>query len=1324
MSDEATTQHGSARPTRPWLRVLLGMGFGLGLVVALAITFAVTTAAHLERVLTWARVTRELDARHISVKLASGSLSTSGMELRDLTVRITKARNNAPVTTIVVPLLRVDASLWNLAFARTKRIERVRVEGLSVEAMRYARDEDDPEKGKDDADDEDDESTPLELAKTLAGLGQAGVALGSLDLRPMTFVTERRSLTTGKIVRLAVAGLEAHASFDRGSLAVALGAVEVPIVLAVTRSGAAESEEKASLSVSASLGIIPGGTLDGSLAVSLLDQTFDARAPRKSKLLAASIHATTDVAAQEVRLSPVTFDVLDGIVAGSVDVVHRDTPKGSVVSVRRASVNVQAARIPNLLATSLASRVELHDAEPLHLEAQALSFGPGVVMGPEAFVTLDGTVRDLRLRLRDEALAVRGLACTGRMSFGEGGVPGGNLHVSLAHLEAPQGIQVDGVEASVDASLVPRAGARAAGASPTGTASAPKGDAAALHANLRVKNLTIGSEALHGLNVDARGTLDGETLLKPSLALAIADLDAASLKVSGVAMQIDGPPSLVVSAKPPFDVSTSAHVSVASASASGGLVSVENVAMTLAIEGLSSAARPMVTGTIRSLRIANGQGKKAESRVAFDLAADAPMNLFAAPAPLPRGHAHLDAFLAKVSLAATPHGKGADVHATVDVSSLAGIAPLLPAKGPTLCPKSLGRTTLALALDGWAAEGVLPKGHARITGLELCGAPIAAKAGLVTVAWDPVRAAGEVHARLGLERIAIGDDAAATRSLEVDLRARRASVSSGELVLDAKGERMPAMHLAGSVAYAAKDKSVTFGLDANLEHLELLPAQLRASGPNGIDALGALRVNGEGTAKGLLDRWDASGVVLAPQAFTVSSGHLNVKASLQNARIHGAKNANASVGSTSLEAAIVKNARSVTMNGTFAVDGLEAESAAGGGKLDGVRAIVSLASADGEKLEAHVSVDAAEATVRGKQRISLGKVSVVADAKGSMNEAISITRLELSSAGLGTAFSATGSLDLRPRTAAVGVGEVVVVGRESAYLRGTLTQDLAPLAASIPGLGARGRIRAPLVVAAGNRSLVRIDGTVELTGVSVDWLGGSIEGVEGRVPIVEDLRIDGDSIRLVPSSTNAFSRERFEDQQPLVAETAFVRVKRIVVGEHEFGPLGASVRIDRNTLAIDRLELRALNGSIGGRLFVDVRGADTRLDFRGDVSGLELAADKKPLDAHLAIRLKPWRRALEGRVDVARTSPDQLRLVLDLYDPYQENVSANRARQALALGYPKSVRMRFLEGFASLGIELGGLTSAVRIDETRGVPIAPMLEKSLLPSLPKEPPQL
>ena len=1318
MSDEATTQHGSARPTRPWLRVLLGMGFGLGLVVALAITFAVTTAAHLERVLTWARVTRELDARHISVKLASGSLSTSGMELRDLTVRITKARKNAPVTTIVVPLLRVDASLWNLAFARTKRIERVRVEGLSVEAMRYARDENDPEKGKGD-DGDDEESTPLELAKTLAGLGQAGVALGSFDLRPTTFVTERRSLTTGKVVRLAVAGLEARASFDRGSLAVALGAVEVPIVLAVTRSGAAESEEKASLSVSASLGILPGGTLDGSLAVSLLDQTFDARAPRKSKLLAASIHATTDVAAQEVRLSPVTFDVLDGIVAGSVDVVHRDTPKGSVVSVRRASLNVQAARIPNLLATSLASRVELHDAEPLHLEAQALSFGPDVVMGPEAFVTLDGTVSDLRLRLRDEGLAVRGLACTGRMSFGEGGVPGGNLHVSLARLEAPQGIQVDGVEASVDASLVPRAGA-----SPTDTASSAKGDAAALHANLRVKNLKIGSESLHGLNVDARGTFDGETLLKPSLALALAGLDAASLKVSGVAMQIDGPPSVVVSAKPPFDVSTSAHVSIASASASEGLVSVENVAMTLAVEGLSSAARPMVSGTIRSLRIANGAGKKAESRVAFDLAADAPMDLFAAPALLPRVHAHLDAFLAKVSLAATPHGKGADVHATVDVSSLAGIAPLVPSKGPTLCPKSLGRTTLSLALDGYAAEGVLPKGHARITGLELCGAPISAKAGLVTVAWDPVRAAGEVHARMGLEQIAIGDDAAATRSLEVDLRARRASVSSGELVFDAKGERMPAMHLAGSVAYAAKDKSITFGLDANLEHLELLPAQLRASGPNGIDALGALRVNGEGTAKGLLDRWDASGVVLAPQAFTVSSGHLNVKASLQNARIHGAKNAKASVGSSSFEAAIVKNARNVTMNGTFAVDGLEAESAAGGGKLDGVRAIVSLASADGEKLEAHVSVDAAEATVRGKQRISLGKVSVVADAKGSMNEAISITRLELSSTGLGTSFSATGSLDLRPRTAPVGVGEVVVVGRESAYLRGTLTQDLAPLAASIPGLGARGRIRAPLVVAAGNRSLVRIDGTVELTGVSVDWLGGFIEGVEGRVPIAEDLRIDGDSIRLVPSSTNAFSRERFEDQQPLVAETAFVRVKRIVVGEHEFGPLGASVRIDRNTLAIDRLELRALNGSIGGRLFVDVRGADTRLDFRGDVSGLELAADKKPLDAHLAIRLKPWRRALEGRVDVARTSPDQLRLLLDLYDPYQENVSANRARQALALGYPKSVRMRFLEGFASLGIELGGLTSAVRIDETRGVPIAPMLEKSLLPSLPKEPPQL
>jgi hypothetical protein len=50
--------------------------------------------------------------------------------------------------------------------------------------------------------------------------------------------------------------------------------------------------------------------------------------------------------------------------------------------------------------------------------------------------------------------------------------------------------------------------------------------------------------------------------------------------------------------------------------------------------------------------------------------------------------------------------------------------------------------------------------------------------------------------------------------------------------------------------------------------------------------------------------------------------------------------------------------------------------------------------------------------------------------------------------------------------------------------------------------------------------------------------------------------------------------------------------------------------------------------------------------------------------------------------------------------------------------------MRFQDGLASIAIDLGGLGAAVRIDDIRGVPIAPMLEKSLSPKLPKDPPRL
>ncbi len=55
----------------------------------------------------------------------------------------------------------------------------------------------------------------------------------------------------------------------------------------------------------------------------------------------------------------------------------------------------------------------------------------------------------------------------------------------------------------------------------------------------------------------------------------------------------------------------------------------------------------------------------------------------------------------------------------------------------------------------------------------------------------------------------------------------------------------------------------------------------------------------------------------------------------------------------------------------------------------------------------------------------------------------------------------------------------------------------------------------------------------------------------------------------------------------------------------------------------------------------------------------------------------------------------------------------NHIRTALAFGYPKRVRIAFKQGFASAGVSFGGLASLVSVDDVRGIPIGPLMERAL-----------
>ncbi len=99
------------------------------------------------------------------------------------------------------------------------------------------------------------------------------------------------------------------------------------------------------------------------------------------------------------------------------------------------------------------------------------------------------------------------------------------------------------------------------------------------------------------------------------------------------------------------------------------------------------------------------------------------------------------------------------------------------------------------------------------------------------------------------------------------------------------------------------------------------------------------------------------------------------------------------------------------------------------------------------------------------------------------------------------------------------------------------------------------------------------------------------------------------------------------------------------------------------------------------------------------------------------LTLTPYRLGLEGRIELVRIGKEHLLDLLALYDPYGADVTANHVRLGLKVGYPKQVRLGFLNGFASMAIELGGIAGVVNISDISGVPIGPALESFLAPIL-------
>lgn len=485
----------------------------------------------------------------------------------------------------------------------------------------------------------------------------------------------------------------------------------------------------------------------------------------------------------------------------------------------------------------------------------------------------------------------------------------------------------------------------------------------------------------------------------------------------------------------------------------------------------------------------------------------------------------------------------------------------------------------------------------------------------------------------------------------------------------------------------------------------------------------AVELDGRGVASGIVARVAGGVPVLVAEPALALRGHQALTVTVHDVHYADAARLRADVDAATLKADLELGA---ARTAAITLDVPAVAAVSHGVKL-GARALAVRLDATlgahgvARGIDAKLAVRAASATQSAAPWYAIADPALDATVAGDPDATLAVA-IHLANPGGGTAFDASGYVERGGVAPAQGV-----VGRNSLALEGTLAQELERLDAAPGRLKASGKIRVPFRVESGDLSLFRTTARVALdhVGVELPASRARLTEINGELPIIEEVVVGpGGVVQVGQGEHGPFSQLRFGDYRPFAGGADYLSIGEIVVRDQKLGPVAGNARIDRDVIAVDQLELMALDGKISGQLLAELRGIDTRLGFRGKLTGLRVPAPgaagrdaRDPLDANVAIVLTPYRYGLEGRAEIVRIGRDHLRALLDLWDPYRTDVAANRVRLALLAGYPRQVRLAFESGFAGLDIELGGLAGVVRIDEVRGLPIGPALAHWLTPIL-------
>ena len=319
----------------------------------------------------------------------------------------------------------------------------------------------------------------------------------------------------------------------------------------------------------------------------------------------------------------------------------------------------------------------------------------------------------------------------------------------------------------------------------------------------------------------------------------------------------------------------------------------------------------------------------------------------------------------------------------------------------------------------------------------------------------------------------------------------------------------------------------------------------------------------------------------------------------------------------------------------------------------------------------------------------------------------------------GTELSLSGLVDgLDPNK--VIIDEFGIPGRQNVALEGKLEQDLGLVKINADSMNTSGRISLPFKLSSGDMKVFRFVGEMAADALTVELPddGIALVGFNGRIPLVEDIALGEEGVRILPGpSKNLYSRKQFSDVQPFLKTDNFISVERIEFMGQTMAPVAGNLRVERDLFAMDQLQIGFRGGNIFGQVVVDYEDGAPKVFFKGNVTGIRPSESKEVLDANATLSLEPTTLKLDGRIQVVRIGRQHLLDMIDVIDPYREDVNMNRARMGLEVGYPKFMRMRMQHGFLAVKLELGGAGSAIRLDEIKGIALGPFLNTYVAPAL-------